>query len=76
MSQRLLGGCQVPIAGYAMLDGGELWLRGLVGEPDGSQVVRGELRGARTEGDALGRALAEDLLGRGARAILERLYAD
>ncbi len=76
MSQRLLGGCQVPIAGYAMLDGGELWLRGLVGEPDGSQVVRGELRGAPTEGEALGRALAEDLLGRGARAILERLYAD
>jgi len=76
MSERLMGGCQVPIAGYAVLEAGSLWLRALLGEPDGSRVIRGEVRGAASQGEALGRILAEDLLDRGARSILERLYAD
>jgi porphobilinogen deaminase len=45
MNTRLEGGCQVPIGSYAELINGELWLRALVGAPDGSQVVRGERRG-------------------------------
>ena len=45
MNQRLNGGCQVPIAGYAMLESGHLWLRGLVGEPDGSRIIRGKWKG-------------------------------
>jgi hydroxymethylbilane synthase len=74
MNARLQGGCQVPIGGYAELAGDELHLRALVGRVDGSEVVRGEIRGSRTEAAALGEALAEDLLGHGARAILAELY--
>ena len=73
LNARLAGGCQVPIAGYAILDGGDIHLRGLVGEPDGSRILRGEQRGPRADAAALGVALAEDLLAQGADAILERL---
>lgn len=72
---RLGGGCQVPIAGYATLDRESLHLRGLVGRTDGRELVEGERRGPVHEAAALGRALAEDLLGRGAARILEALYA-
>ena len=71
---RLQGGCQVPIAGHALLlDNGSLWLRGLVGEPDGSRLVFGEMRGPAVEAETLGAALADELLERGADAILRRL---
>ncbi len=76
MNQRLNGGCQVPIAGYAMLENGELWLRGLVGEPDGSRIIRGEVEGTPDEAEAMGKGLAEHLLEWGADRILESLYAD
>jgi hydroxymethylbilane synthase len=72
-NHRLHGGCQVPIAGYAELEGDELWLRGLVGQPDGSEIIRGEIRGPRAEAEALGVTLADDLLGRGADRILKEL---
>ena len=75
LNARLAGGCQVPIAGHALLDGGELWLRALVGEPDGSRILRAEARGAAEEAEALGRGLADELLAAGADRILERLYA-
>lgn len=74
LNTRLHGGCQVPIAGHALLEGGQLWLRGLVGEPDGSILVRGEMRGPAADAEQLGIALAEDLLARGARAILARVF--
>ena len=76
MNRRLHGGCQVPIAGHATLHNGYLTLRGLVGEPDGSRVLRDEVRGAVAGAAALGEALAGRLLFRGADAILARLYAD
>jgi hydroxymethylbilane synthase len=75
MNHRLEGGCQVPIAGYALLEGEQLYLRALVGEPDGSRVVRGERRGPRAEGESLGAGLADELLASGAQDILDRLYA-
>ena len=75
MNHRLEGGCQVPIAGHAVLEGDALMLRGLVGYPDGSQVVRGEIRGDAAEATTLGVALADDLLARGAGAILKAVYA-
>ena len=76
MNNRLEGGCQVPIAGYAELEGDQLWVRGLVGEPDGSRLVRGEIRGPRDQAEALGRQLAEQLLADGAADILKRLYGN
>lgn len=74
MNNRLEGGCQVPIAGYSVLDGDQIWLRGLVGEPDGSRIVRHEVRGHRDQAEALGHELADELLKQGARDILDRLY--
>ncbi|EGQ7786590.1 hydroxymethylbilane synthase [Vibrio cholerae] len=76
MNLTLQGGCQVPIGSYALLEGDHIWLRALVGEPDGSQIVRGEIRGTRTQAEQLGITLAEQLLSQGAKEILERLYCD
>jgi hydroxymethylbilane synthase len=72
-NHQLMGGCQVPIAGHAMLEGDELHLRGLVGTPDGKRVLRGERRGSRPEADSLGIALAQDLIAQGAGEILAAL---
>ncbi|MGU3525721.1 hydroxymethylbilane synthase [Enterobacteriaceae bacterium C23F] len=74
MNTRLEGGCQVPIGSYAELNSGEIWLRALVGAPDGSQMVRGERRGPATQAEALGVSLAEELLNNGAREILADVY--
>jgi hydroxymethylbilane synthase len=61
---RLDGSCETPIAGLAVLEGDQLWLRGEILRPDGSKVIAGELRGAGSDGADLGRALADELLGR------------
>jgi hydroxymethylbilane synthase len=74
MNARLRGGCQVPIAGYAELEHGVILLRGLVGRPDGSEVVRGDVSGRPEDAEELGRVLAEDLLARGAGDILKEVY--
>lgn len=76
MNNRLEGGCQVPIAGYSLLEGDDIWLRGLVGRPDGSDTIRGEVRGPRIDAEKLGVALADDLLSRGADAILREVYGN
>jgi len=73
MNQRLNGGCQVPIAGYSVLEGDQIYLRGLVGRPDGSEVVRDEIRGPAANAEALGVELAEKLLNQGAETILTEL---
>lgn len=75
MNHRLEGGCQVPIAGYAQLDNWNLSMRGLVGRPDGTEVIRGEVTGHADQAEQLGIQLAEDLLSRGAKAILQAVYA-
>ena len=76
MNLRLQGGCQVPIAGYAVLEHGVLLMRGLVGRTDGSEIIRGEIAGPPDDAEHLGRVLADDLLDRGAGKILEELYAE
>ncbi len=76
MNARLGGGCQVPIAGYAELHGGELALRGLVANVDGSRVLRARGRAGRNQGRQLGRSVAEDLLSQGAERMLAEVYAD
>ncbi|HKK04663.1 MAG TPA: hydroxymethylbilane synthase [Gammaproteobacteria bacterium] len=75
MNTRLHGGCQVPIAGYAEIEHGVILLKGLVGRPDGTEVVRGVISGRPEDADELGTVLAEDLLSRGAGTILEEVYA-
>ena len=74
LNERLQGGCQVPIASHAVLEGNQLHLRGLVGETDGSRIITAEARGPRTEAEALGQQVADDLLAKGARKILQQLY--
>lgn len=76
MNTRLEGGCQVPIGGHAVFedDGRTLWLRALVGTPDGSRVLRAEGRGSADEPELLGLRVAEDLLEQGAGDILAEVY--
>lgn len=73
VNHHLEGGCQVPIACYAELEGDELFLRGLVGEVDGSRLLRGESRAPRGEAEALGVEVGEQLLAQGAGRILAEL---
>ena len=73
LNETLNGGCQVPIAGYAVLDDGQIFLRGLVGEPDGSRILRAEASGKAEDAVSIGRQLAEDLLSQGADQILSQL---
>jgi hydroxymethylbilane synthase len=70
---RVGGSCRIPLAGHATLDGDALWMRGAIVSPDGAVEVRGEVRGPRSDAARLGLELAEQLLDRGGRAILEAL---
>jgi hydroxymethylbilane synthase len=67
------GGCQVPIGAYAEKRGGRLYLRAMVGRPDGSQILREQADG--TDGVKLGRETAQTLLWRGGDKILNDVYA-
>ncbi len=71
---RLEGGCQVPIAAYAQVTGGDhVHLHGLVGSLDGSTILRGERSGPISDAETVGRELAEELLEQGAAAILAEI---
>lgn len=70
---RLQGGCQVPIAGHAVVADGRVRLKGLVASVDGRRVVEGEREGALADAAALGVGLAEELLAGGAKEILDAL---
>lgn len=74
LNERLQGGCQVPIGGYAELAGDTLHLRGLVGSPDGHTVIRAEKSGASQQAREIGVAVAEELLDKGADSILNEVY--
>ncbi len=76
MNNRLQGGCQVPIGSYSELQGDQIWLRALVGEPDGSEIIADEITGPIDQAEALGTTLAERLLSQGADRILSRLYGE
>ena len=75
LNAHLHGGCQVPIAGYAELEHGVIVLRGLVGRPDGTEIVQGVISGRPDDAEELGEVLAQDLLARGADAILREVFA-
>lgn len=77
MNRKLQGGCQVPIGGFALHQGQnneQLWLRGLVADPDGSQILRAEKVGPANEAEQLGEAVAQALLDAGAADILAKVY--
>lgn len=74
MNRHLQGGCQVPIAGYAELQGEELFLRALVGSVDGREIITDEIRGLAADAESLGVTLAERLLAAGAGRILQAVY--
>jgi len=74
LNETLNGGCQVPIAGYAVLNDGAIYMRGLVGEPDGSRILRAEASGKVEDAVSIGKQLAEDLLSQGADQILSHLH--
>ncbi|VAW75642.1 Porphobilinogen deaminase [hydrothermal vent metagenome] len=76
LNEALQGGCQVPIAGYSEVSHGVIVLRGLVGRPDGTEMVQGVISGRPEDGEELGQVLAEDLLSRGARQILDDVYSE
>jgi len=76
LNRHLNGGCQVPIACYAVLEGDQLWLRGLVGQPDGTQLLRAEGRAPAEQAEALGVQVAEALLAQGAAQILKTVYGE
>jgi hydroxymethylbilane synthase len=73
MNARLAGGCQAPVAGYSELVDGVLEMRGLVGRPDGSDLISGTVSGPPEDAGLLGSELADDLLARGADVILREL---
>ncbi|HSF29184.1 MAG TPA: hydroxymethylbilane synthase [Candidatus Tectomicrobia bacterium] len=70
----LQGGCQVPIAAWAIAEEGRLWLRGMICDVDGLTLLRGERWGSLQAPQPLGEALAEELLRRGGDAILRNIY--
>ncbi|MDG6778857.1 hydroxymethylbilane synthase [Thiomicrorhabdus sp. zzn3] len=75
MNHRLEGGCQVPIGVFAELDGDHLSMRGIVGTLDGSTILQASIDGPSNQAEALGVALAEDLLAQGAQKILDEVYS-
>ncbi len=70
----LEGGCQVPIAAHAILEGDSLLLRGRVGDVEGVQLLDQQIRGPRSDAAILGVTLARQLLDAGAREILRAVY--
>ena len=76
LNKHLNGGCQVPIACYAVLEGEQLWLRGLVGEPSGGTLLSADARAPRSDAQALGEQVAEALLAQGAGDILKAVYGE
>ena len=75
MNNHLQGGCQVPIGGYAVLQQGQLYLRALVGDIDGSRIIRAEGKSPVENAEALGVQIAEQLLAQGADKILQAIYS-
>ena len=72
--KKLEGGCQVPIAAYARIESQTLVIEGLVGNLAGDVIIRERIEGAPADADSIGLELAERLLSRGAKQILDEVY--
>ena len=73
MLRRLGGGCQVPVAAWASVEGDVIILRGLIASIDGEAMVQGKACGTTADPERLGTELAADLLARGGQGILDRI---
>jgi hydroxymethylbilane synthase len=71
----LEGNCQIPLAGYCVLNGDELFLRALIADPEGESILHYEARAARKDSVKLGREAAQWLLNNGAEEILKKVNA-
>lgn len=74
LNAALEGGCQVPIGSYAIWQGEQIWLRGLVASLDGKTIIWGERKGSAADAQAMGEDLAQELLANGAKSILDVVY--
>ncbi len=72
---RLEGGCQVPIGGFATIEKETITLTGLIASLDGKTILREQLSGKASDAEKIGVSLAETLLARGGKAILDEVYA-
>lgn len=73
-NRKLHGGCQVPIAGFAIIENDTLYMQGRVGSPDGTQLLKANIQGVPEQAEQLGEQLAEQLLAQGAGALLAALH--
>ncbi|RMG70662.1 MAG: hydroxymethylbilane synthase [Nitrospirae bacterium] len=74
--KRLEGGCQVPIAAHAVLRDEILYLDGLVGSIEGDRIIRDSIQGETSQAESLGVELAERILSRGGKEILDEVYGN
>ncbi len=72
--KKLGGGCQVPVAAFGQIVGSTLRIDGMVGAIDGKTLIKEHLEGSIEKAEFLGTRLAEILLTRGAKEILEEVY--
>jgi hydroxymethylbilane synthase len=71
--RHLEGGCQVPIGAYGQIQGNELQLEAIIGSLDGKRIIKGSLSGNRADAERIGIELAEELLKRGGKEILDEI---
>ncbi len=71
--RHLEGGCQIPIGAYGQVRGNELRLDAVIGSLDGKRIVKGSRSGSHTDAERTGIELAEDLLKRGGKEILNEI---
>ena len=76
LSRGLYGGCHLPLAGYAEIRGKRLCMTALVGQPDGSRMVKDSISGPPNQAETLGVGLAQSLLQAGADEILAEVMGD
>ncbi|MCH8029372.1 MAG: hydroxymethylbilane synthase [Candidatus Dadabacteria bacterium] len=70
------GGCQVPVGCHAQIDGDSINMLAIIASPDGKELIREEISGSVTDHRAIGTELADSLLGKGGREILEKLIRE
>lgn len=73
--KKLEGGCQIPIAGYGKAVKNIFTIRGLVADLEGKIIIKDTMSGPVKSSESIGTALAEKLLLRGARELLDNLTA-